>query len=215
MENLKQINQKTRSAYNLAAEKYYRLFYDELDKKEFDRNILDEFSSCFDKNSIVCDAGCGPCGYLDSYISGKGINVIGIDISDKCIDIAKRNNPNIKFERSDFSNLKYNDCYFDGIISYYSIIDTPKAFIPDVLIEFKRVLKKGGHLLVVVKKGVEDGFINNLLGIKTEIYFSSFNESELKELIAKAGFKIEKCITRNPYDFEIQNDRIYIICRKQ
>ncbi len=144
MDELDQINQKTRNAYNLAAEKYHQLFFDELDKKEFDRNILDEFTSYFNKDSILCDAGCGPSGHITGYIFNKGIDIIGIDISEKCVEIAQRVNPLIKFERGDIYRLGYDDNYFDGIISYYSIIYTPKKFIPGILNEFKRILKPGG-----------------------------------------------------------------------
>lgn len=214
MDELDQINQKTRNAYNLAAEKYHELFQDELEKKEFDRQILDEFSGYFGKDSILCDAGCGPSGHIAGYIFNKGIDIIGIDISEKCVEIANRVNPLIKFERGDISRLGYDDNYFDGIISCYSIIYTPKKFIPGILNEFKRILKPGGYLLLVVKEGSEEGFQNELIGIETEIYFTLFNEYEIFKYAFECGFDIEKFIVRKPYEFEIKNDRIYLICKK-
>jgi len=214
MDELEQINQKTRNAYNLAAEKYHVLFSDELDKKEFDREILDEFSSYFSKDSIVCDAGCGPSGHITGYIFNKGIDIIGIDISEKCVEIAQKINPLIKFERGDISRLGYDDNYFDGIISYYSIIYTPKKFIPSILNEFKRILKPGGYLLLVVKEGSEEGFQNELIGIEAEIYFTLFNKYEILKYAFECGFEIEKFTVRKPYEFEIKNDRIYLICKK-
>jgi len=214
MDELEQINQKTRNAYNLAAEKYHELFSDELDKKEFDREILDEFSSYFSKDSIVCDAGCGPSGHITGYIFNKGIDIIGIDISEKCVEIAQKINPLIKFERGDISRLGYDDNYFDGIISYYSIIYTPKKFIPSILNEFKRILKPGGYLLLVVKEGSEEGFQNELIGIEAEIYFTLFNKYEILKYAFECGFEIEKFTVRKPYEFEIKNDRIYLICKK-
>ncbi len=214
MDELEQINQKTRNAYNLAAEKYHVLFADELDKKEFDREILDEFSSYFSKDSIVCDAGCGPSGHITGYIFNKGIDIIGIDISEKCVEIAQKINPLIKFERGDISRLGYDDNYFDGIISYYSIIYTPKKFIPSILNEFKRILKPGGYLLLVVKEGSEEGFQNELIGIEAEIYFTLFNKYEILKYAFECGFEIEKFTVRKPYEFEIKNDRIYLICKK-
>jgi hypothetical protein len=41
-ESFAEINAKTRQAYNLAAKKYHELFHDEMNKKEYDRNLLDE-----------------------------------------------------------------------------------------------------------------------------------------------------------------------------
>ncbi len=214
MHTLETINQKTRLAYNKAAEKYYEMFFDELDKKEFDKNFLDNFSKYFNTNSIVCDAGCGPCGHVAAYISKKEIKVIGIDISEKCIEIANRYHPGIQFEIGDFSNLKFRDGYFDGIISYYSIIDTPKIYVKIILKEFKRVLKVGGYLLLVVKEGLTEGFQNELLGIETEIYLSLFTKDEIEKYLLESGFEIVRLEERTPYKDEINISRIFSISKK-
>lgn len=214
MHTLKSINQKTRLAYDKAAEKYYEMFFDELEKKEFDKIILDDFSKYFDDNSIVCDAGCGPCGHVADYISKKGIKIIGVDISEKCVEIAKKYHPGIQFETGDFSNLNYNDNYFDGIISYYSIVDTPKRFVKKVLNEFNRVLKDSGYLLLVVKEGDGEGFQNDLLGIETEIYFSLFTKKEIEKYLLESGFEIIRIEERTPYRDEININRIFSISKK-
>ncbi len=214
MDTLKSINQKTREAYNKAAEKYLQLFFDELDKKEFDRNILDEFSSYFHSKSIVLDAGCGPCGHTTEYLSKKELNVIGIDISEKCIDLAKEHHPDVHFEVGDFSELKYRNNYFDGIISYYSIIDTPKIYTRKILKEFKRVLKADGYLLLVVKEGTTEGYQNELLGIETEIYFTLFTKDEIKLSLKESGFEIIKLEQRKPYPDEFEIDRIFVLAKK-
>ena len=101
----------------------------EVYEKEYDRQLLDNFSDKFDKDSIILDAGCGSSGHIGKYISEKGFNVIGIDISDKCIELAQKNNPLIKFKRQDITEMQFENNLFDGIISYYSIINTPKKLV--------------------------------------------------------------------------------------
>ena len=214
LESLADINQKTKQAYNKAADKYQQLFFDELDKKGFDKNYLDEFSKHFKSNSIICDAGCGPCGHIEKYLTDKGMNVIGIDISEKCIEIAKKNFPTIPFEVGDFCKLNFSDNYFDGIISYYSVLDTPKIYLDKVMNEFHRVLKIGGYLLLVVKEGAAEGFQSDLLGIETEIYFSLFTKKEIECFLKSNNFKIIKIEQRNPYADEINIERIFSISKK-
>ncbi len=211
---LEEINRKTRTAYNKAADQYYSLFFDELNKKEYDRNFIDDFLKYFDASSILCDAGCGPCGHITAYIKNKGINIIGIDISEKCIAIAESNHPDISFEIGDFSKLKYDNNYFDGIISYYSILDIPKKYIKDVLIEFKRVLKDGGYLMLVVKEGESEGFQNNLLGVEAEIYFSLFTKTEIETYLTQCGMEIIRSEVRKPYAEEISLIRIFSVSKK-
>ena len=215
MQSLEKLNQKTKKAYDKAAQKYYDSFYNELDKKPFDKNFIDIFLSNLNSNSIICDAGCGPCGHLENYIFNKGFKITGIDISERCIEIAQKHFPEIKFETGNFSNFNCNDNYFDGLISYYSIIDTPKIYIDKILKEFNRVLKKNGFLLLVVKEGKGEGYQNELLGIRTKIYFSHFSEKEIKTYLEANNFEIKKMQKRNPYPDEIKVNRIFSISIKK
>ncbi len=214
MESLEEINQFTRNSYNKAAQKYYELFHNELEEKEFDKNFLDEYLELFSSNSIICSAGCGPCGHIEDYIYRKGIRIIGIDISEKCIEIATKNNPKIQFEIGDFTNMNFEDNCFDGIVSYYSILDSPKIYLDKIFREFARVLKKNGHLLLVVKEGKSEGYENDLLGIKTKIYFSLFTNNEIVSALERNGFNIVKLSIREPYENEIQIKRLFVISKK-
>ena len=215
MDSLDSINLKTRQAYNLAAERYHGLFHNEMNEKEYDRKLLDSFAGRFHKNSLICDAGCGPSGHIGRYVFDKGIQVVGVDISDKCVELARRYNPKMRFERGDIGNLAFDDGSFDGIISYYSIIDTPKRYVGRIFRGFHRVLKPGGNLLVAVKAGTTEGYMKDLLGIETEIYFTLFTEKEITRFFEKAGFLLEFIERRNPYDFEIRNERIFAIGKKK
>lgn len=215
MENLKEINRKTKEAYDKAAQKYYYLFYNELDNKPFDIKIINSYLSYLGLQSIIGDMGCGPCGHIEDYVSKKGYNIIGIDISEKCVEIAQENFPEIKFQVGDMSSLNYKDNYFDGLISYYSIIGTPRKYVTQVLDEYCRVLKKNGILLLVLKEGIEEGYQKELLGIETEIYMSLFTEEETKKYLEASNFEIIKIEKRKPYKDEIKIDRIFSISKKK
>jgi hypothetical protein len=80
--------------------------------------------------------------------------------------------------------------------------------------EFNRVLKKGGRILVVVKKGETEGYVDELEGFKTRLYFTNFTEEEVKSSLEANGFRVIFLETRQPYDFEIPVERIYAIGRK-
>ena len=213
IEELRQINEETRRSFNLAAEKYFELFKDEMKQKEYDRMLLDKFASYFDSKSVVCDMGCGP-GHITRYLFDKGLNVFGIDISERCIRIAQRENPRMRFQVMDMAKLDIADESIDGIVSFYSIIHTPKRLIHTLFHEFNRVLKKGGKLLIVVKKGDTEGYVYELEGFKTRLYFTNFIEEELKSYLQTSGFELIFLETRQPYDFEIPVERIYAIGQK-
>jgi len=214
VEELAQINEETREAFNLAAERYYELFKDEMKQKEYDRVILDKFAGNFDSESIIYDMGCGP-GHITRYLSDKGLHVVGIDISEKCIQIARRENPKMRFRVMDMTRLDLADKSIDGIISFYSIIHTPKRLMNILFYEFNRVLKRGGQILIVVKKGRTEGYVDELEGFKTRLYFTNFTEEELETYLQTSGFDLIFMDTRQPYDFEIPVERIYAIGKKR
>jgi ubiquinone/menaquinone biosynthesis C-methylase UbiE len=214
MDTLKSINLLTRQAYNLAAKKYHDLFHNEMNEKEYDRKLLDSFAARFNKDSLICDAGCGPSGHIGRYLFERGIKVVGVDISEKCVELAQLNNPEMKFECADISSMPFDDNYFDGLISYYSIINTPKIYVKKIFSEFNRVLKPNGYLLLTVKAGTTEGYIDDLLGIKARNYFSLFTKEEIVKYFKDAGLTLEFIDKRNPYDFEISNERIFAVGKK-
>ena len=214
MDTLDSITSLTRQTYNLAAQKYHDLFHNEMIEKEYDRILLDSFASRFKKNSFICDAGCGPSAHIGRYLFEKGFKVVGVDISEKCIELAKNYNPEMKFECADIGNMPFDNDTFDGIISYYSIINTPKIYINKIFTEFRRVLKPDGYLLVAVKAGTTEGYIDDLLGIKTKSYFTFFTQEEIVDYFSRAGFLLDFFDKRRPYDFEINNERIFAIGKK-
>lgn len=214
IDSLQLVNSLTRQAYNLAAQKYHDLFHNEMIEKEYDRILLDSFASRFNKDSLICDAGCGPSAHIGKYLFEKGFKVVGVDISEKCIGLAKNYNPDIRFECADISNMPFDNNTFDGIISYYSIINTPKIYVNKIFTEFRRVLKPDGYLLTAVKAGTAEGYMDDLLGIKTKSYFTLFTQEEIVDYFSSAGFLLEFFDKRSPYDFEINNERIFTIGKK-
>ena len=212
---IRAVHKNTRLTYNKIADKYHQLFKNELDEKQFDKQYLDKFANYFSLNSKIIDAGCGPTAHIGRYLFDKGLKVTGIDISERCIQIASEYNPQMEFICSDILDWKPQKNSIDGIVSYYSIIYTPKSEIDKLFQVFNRALVSGGKLLVVVKKGDFEGYQDNVLGMKVHSYFSEYHEDEIGRIITKNGFKIEELITRAPYKGEIKNERIYCLSLKK
>jgi ubiquinone/menaquinone biosynthesis C-methylase UbiE len=213
--DLGQINELTKIAYDKTADKYHDHFKDEVSQKEYDRLLLDRFSDSLSGSSLICDAGCGPSAHIGRYLADKGHKVTGIDISQKCIDIASSHNPQMNFTTVDMMNTGFEDDSFDAIVAFYSIIYTPKKYVPGIFAEFNRILKRNGKLLVVVKKGLTEGLIDDEWYEGNEVYFTHFLENEVKEYFLDSGFVVESFETRKPYDFEFKVERIYAIGSKQ
>lgn len=103
----------------------------------------------------VLDLGCGT-GYaarLAADIVGPGGSIVGLDISQKMIDVASRRTnalgfTQVSFQTCDITHLPFPDDSFDAATARFSLM-----FVPDVentLSETHRVLKNGGRLVASV-----------------------------------------------------------------
>lgn len=160
------------------------------------------------ENDKILDAGCGDGYYLYLLSNLGNFNLIGIDYLKKNIENAKKqvSKKGIKYYVGDILKMPFKKESFNKIILsevLEHVEDDLKA-----LLELKRVLRKGGYLYITVphlnypffwdpinwilqhlfKTHVKAGFWAGVWNMHDRLY----STSELKRVVQKAGFKIEK-----------------------
>lgn len=88
--------------WDARADRYLELFRHELASKPFDRAILAGFAERVGAGGRVCDAGCGPCAHVAAFLADQGLSVLGADVSPRCVQLARREQPGLRFEVLDF-----------------------------------------------------------------------------------------------------------------
>ena len=218
---------KTKEDYNLIAEDFSRTRW----------NIWAEFSIFRDyvkEGDEILDIGCGN-GRLLELLKGKNIEYIGVDNSERLIDIAKRRYPTKKFLVADTLNLPFPNDYFDKIFLIAVLHNIPsKELRFKTLQEARRVLKPEGLLILTVwdiwrketmililkhfflkligksQLDFKDVFVP--WGKKARRYYHYFTERELINLVKKEGFKIKKFgVVKNETG---KRSNIYLIAQK-
>lgn len=113
------------------------------------KRILKEIASPGDK---ILDLGCGQ-GILAADLSKKGYRVVGIDLANSLIDIAKQRNPEVEFMVEDATNFskefieKYGQT-FDVVVSILALQNI--AELEKVMLEVAKALKTNGKFVFVV-----------------------------------------------------------------
>ena len=168
--------------YNLIATPLFRIrnkVVDMADAKEGSK-VLD-----------IC-AGTG----AQAFAFGKrGCDVIGIDLSEDMLKIARRKNSykNVRFEVADATKMPFEDDYFDISCISMALHDMPHEVRYQVLDEMKRVSKR-----VVVadynipKRKLDRWFHIHLISIYESKYFKDFAKRDLKELLLQHGLRVVK-----------------------
>jgi SAM-dependent methyltransferase len=196
-------------SYDRVAERYAEQFFTELDRKPFDRDLLDRYAETIRGHGKVCDLGCGP-GHVARYLQARGVEVFGVDISPRVVEVARQLNPGIPFDQGDMRALDLLDSSLAGVVAFYSIIHLARSVVPRALDEMMRVLRPGGAALISVHGGEGELHAAEFLGQTVSIDASLFQPAEMKTLLEGAGFRVEEVLSREPYDFEFQSQRVYI-----
>lgn len=138
--------------YNSLAEEWDRRF--ENPTIQYRRSIkFNIISKNIKEGNKVLDVGCGS-GRHTFFLLEKGCSVTGIDISQKMLEVLKRKTEERKYSLSlflaDCNNLPLETESFDVVVSIYGSLTHLRNPIRCIQ-EMKRVLKKGGKIVVGVE----------------------------------------------------------------
>jgi SAM-dependent methyltransferase len=196
-----------RAVYDRVAEAYAAQFFDELDRKPFDRGLLDEFADRCDAGPVL-DLGCGP-GHVAQYLRERGVAAEGVDLSPATVAVARRLNPGLPVRVGDLTDLGVADRSVAGIVAFYSLIHLPRAAFPAAARELHRVLRPGGVLLAALHGGAGEVHADEFCGQPVAVEATLYAVDELARLLAEAGFVVEAVLARPPYEFEHPTERLY------
>jgi SAM-dependent methyltransferase len=201
------------SSYDQVAQQYTEAFFEELSRKPFDRHLLDNFAERVRARGMVCDLGCGP-GHVARYLKDRGVEVCGVDLSTAMVQHASQRNPGIPFYKGDMCALDFPPGSFAGIVAFYSLIHLQRPEVPQALQEIHRILQARAPLLLAFHGGVGEVHTENWFGQRVSIDATLFTAEEMTGYLHQAGFQVEQVAERDPYDFEYQSRRVYILGSK-
>ncbi|SDS92608.1 Pimeloyl-ACP methyl ester carboxylesterase [Brevibacterium siliguriense] len=188
--------------YDIDAESYAREVEGLLEGSPHLRASLRVFAELIgeDTGERVADVGCGT-GYVTGYLNDLGVNAFGIDISPEMLKIARHDHPSCHFEIGTMTQLSAEDAQLAGIVAFWSIVHVPDSAMPDVMTEFRRVLRSGGLLLVGFHVG--DGAEHTSRGYSGRaVSFDSFlrHPNTVGQWMRDAGFTVISELALRPAD---------------
>lgn len=176
-------NDLVKFGYNKVAETYLS------NRDQFSNNkYLEKLTELLKPGATVLDIGCGSGVPVDKYLVDKGFKVIGIDFSEKQIELAKKNVPQAAFEVEDMMELKMDEYQVDAVVAFYAISHTPRETHQDLFNKINSFLPKGGLVLVTMGIGDYEGLEDDFHGVK--MWWSHYGADKNIEIVKKAGFEI-------------------------
>lgn len=206
--------EKIGNLYDSVAKEYAEAFYGDHEKKPKDREILDRFAREIGNRRPVWDLGCGP-GQTARYLRDLGIEISGLDLSEKLLDQARALNPDICFQRGNILDLDFQDNSIAAIVSFYAIVHFTEDQVKRTCSEVYRVLQPGGLFLFTYHIGEEKIHLEKFLEKRIDIDFMFFATEFISSCLEETGFKEIEIIEREPYPgMEYESRRAYAFAKK-
>ncbi len=211
---MSQTPSKVAKQYDTVAKEYAETFTGEHEKKPMDQEILHRFSKEIGNKRPVWDFGCGP-GQTTRYLKDIGVEISGLDVSDKLLEEARTINPEICFRKGNILRLDFEDDSVGAIVAFYVIVNFTEEQMGTAFHEIFRVLQPDGIFLFTYHIGEETIHLDEFLGKQVDIDFTFFRTDFITRSLEDSGFQAIEVIEREPYPgVEYQSKRAYVFAKK-
>jgi ubiquinone/menaquinone biosynthesis C-methylase UbiE len=201
---------KVANQYDKVAKEYAKTFCGEHEKKPKDQEILRRFSQEIGDRKPVWDFGCGP-GQTAAYLRNLGVEISGLDLSDKMLEQARTIHPEIHFRTGNILDLEFENDSIAGVVAFYAIVHFTEEQVGTVIREIFRVLQPGGIFLLTYHIGEKTIHLDEFLSKKIDIDFMFFTTDFIFSCLKDSGFGKIEIIEREPYPrVEYESRRAYV-----
>ena len=210
----------TRAGYDALAEQYADLSQAALDAAPLDRALLGAFAELLrtdHPDPLVLDVGCGPGTVAGHLVHRLGVPARGIDLSPAMVERARRAHPDVVFDVGQMGALDIADGSVAGLVAWYSLIHVPGDRRADVVREFARVLRPGGHVLLAFQVGEDTLHLDEVFGRPVSLDFHRLRSDDVVELLERAGFEVAARLVRapDPSSVAAQIPQGFVMARKR
>jgi SAM-dependent methyltransferase len=179
-----------------------------------DRALLAEFAELMGVTAApVADLGCGP-GRVAAFLAAHGLDVVGVDVSQAMLAVARAAHPDVRFEQGWLTALPFRDGSLGGAVCWYSIIHTPPENLDEVFAELARAFTEDGHLLLAFQAG--DGeCVNRPDAYGSGISLTNYRHSpdEVARSVIAAGLQVHARAVREPELDHESSPQAFILAR--
>lgn len=138
--------------------------------------------------SRVLDLGCGTGVPTARQLTEAGLDVLGIDLSARMVELARQRVPSATFRRLDIADLRPGPESFAGVTAFFSLLMLSRAEVPEVLATVRRLLVPSGLLALSMVEADVDYQATPFLG--QTIRVSGYRLGDLRAVVEAAGFDI-------------------------
>lgn len=132
----------------------------------------------------VLDLGCG-AGVPSTLRLAERFEVVGVDISERQIELARANVPGATFVCGDLSEVRFEEGAFAAVTALYSVSHLPRIEHGGLFERIASWLAPGGYFLASLGSKDSPDWTGEWLGVP--MYFSGYDADTNRGLVEAAG----------------------------
>jgi cyclopropane fatty-acyl-phospholipid synthase-like methyltransferase len=145
-----------------------------------------ELTARLEAGAKVLDLGCGDG--TNARRLAERFDVVGVDISEELLRLARTAAPSAKFLQADFADLECPAGSRDAVTAFYSVVHVPRSGHSALFQKVFHWLKPGGLFLASLSTIGGPDRTEHWLGV--QMFSSSFDADTNRRLVREAGFEL-------------------------
>jgi ubiquinone/menaquinone biosynthesis C-methylase UbiE len=164
------------------------LYQGEHSHNPYQNALVERISGLLPAGASVLDLGCGTGVPTAKILTESDHRVVGVDISEGMLRLAREQVPAATFAHADFRDLPDDYGSFDAATVFFSLLMLSRAEIEATLRKAAGWVKPGGYFAVGMVNLDADSLPVEFLGVPVRV--SGYPEPDLAAKLGEAGFTV-------------------------
>ncbi|MGX6606502.1 class I SAM-dependent methyltransferase [Micromonosporaceae bacterium Da 78-11] len=170
--------------FDQLAEKYQG----EHSSNPFQAALVERISGLLPAGASVLDLGCGTGVPTATILTASDHRVVGVDVSEGMLALAREQVPAAEFVHADFTDLAADFGSFQAVTAFFSLLMLNKADIAATVAKVTGWLKPGGYFGVGMVNFDGDSLPFDFMGVPVTV--SGYLEPDLAALLEAHGLTV-------------------------
>jgi ubiquinone/menaquinone biosynthesis C-methylase UbiE len=154
----------------------------------FQAALIEKIAGLLPAGTSVLDLGCGTGVPTAKILTESDHRVVGVDISEGMLRLAREQVPAAEFVHADFKDLAADFGRFQAVTAFFSLLMLSKADIERTLDKVNGWLEPGGHLAIGMVNFDGDSLPFDFMGVPVTV--SGYLQDDLAAVLEAHSFKV-------------------------
>lgn len=159
----------------------------------FQAALIERIAALLPAGTSVLDLGCGTGVPTAQILTGSDHRVVGVDVSQGMLRLAREQVPAAEFVHADFTRLADDFGQFEAVTAFFSLLMLSKADIERTLDKARGWLKPGGYLALGMVNFDGDSLPFDFMGVPVTV--SGYLQDDLSAVLEAHGFTVDSIET--------------------